>query len=71
MYCSSAKYCNFVVHTDDDLHIERIVADHGEMAENIKKVHQFFKTAIAPECGVINYNQLIIIIIVYLEHSSV
>ena len=38
-----AKYCDFVVHTEKGLHIERIEADHQFMEVNLDKANLFFK----------------------------
>ena len=43
------SYCDFVVYTENDLHIERIYPDASFMEENLKKVKHFFDVAVLPE----------------------
>lgn len=49
LFCTEAKYCDFVVHTEKGLHIERIKADHKFMEDNLDKAINFFQVAVLPE----------------------
>ena len=49
MFCTKTKWCDFVVRTTVDLHIERIVWDPQFWMSVLPRLHDFYFTAILPE----------------------
>lgn len=49
LYCTGRHWCDFVLRTDNDLHIERIYRDHAWQTTNIQKVKDFYFSALLPE----------------------
>lgn len=49
MQCTGLKYCDFVVYTEEDIHIERIEHDPSFLESNLTKAEQFFTSHILPE----------------------
>ena len=49
LYCTKKSYCDFVVWTEHDIHIERIYADEEFWLVNVSHVKDFFVTAVLPE----------------------
>ena len=49
MLATKRSYCDFVVWTEQELHIERIPLDEDLMQESIPKAERFFKLCILPE----------------------
>ncbi len=47
--CTKKSYCDFVVWTEHDIHIERIYADEEFWLANVSHVKDFFVTAVLPE----------------------
>ena len=49
LFCTKRTYCDFVVWTETDIHIERIYPNQSFWLENVSRVQQFFMTSILPE----------------------
>ena len=49
MFCTRVKWCDFVVRTTVDLHVERIAWDPQFWMSVLPKLHNFYFTAILPE----------------------
>ena len=49
MFASKRGYCDFVVWTTEELHIERITLDEDLMKESVPKAERFYKLCILPE----------------------
>ena len=49
MFICEVEYCDFVVWTDKDIHIERIVPDSEFWEEALLKATKLFKVAVLPE----------------------
>ena len=49
LYCSGRQWCDFVVRTDKDLHIERIYRDQSWPDKNLHKLKNFYFSALLPE----------------------
>ncbi len=49
MFICKASYCDFVVYTNNDLAIVRVLPDHDFIASTIANVSAFFKLAVLPE----------------------
>lgn len=49
LYCTERYWCDFVVRTEKDLHIERIYRDQSWLDSNLKILHNFFFSALLPE----------------------
>lgn len=49
MYCCSMKWCDFVVRTEKDIHIERIHEDKKWWSEQMPKLKSFYFDALLPE----------------------
>ena len=49
LFCTQRSYCDFVVWTEKDVHIERIYPDESFWLENVSRVKHFFVTSILPE----------------------
>ena len=49
MFCTKTKWCDFVVHTTVDLHVERIPWDPQFWMSILPKLHTFYFNAILPE----------------------
>ena len=49
MYCTRMKWCDFVVRTNVDLHVERVPWDPQFWTSVLPKLHNFYFTAILPE----------------------
>ena len=49
MFCTKARWCDFVVRTNVDLHIERIPWDPQFWMSLLPRLHDFYFTAILPE----------------------
>ena len=49
LYCTGRQWCDFVVRTDKDLHIERIYRDESWLDTNLQKVKNFYFSAVLPE----------------------
>ena len=49
LFCTKRSYCDFVVWTEKEVHIERIHPDESFWLENVSKVKHFFVTSILPE----------------------
>ena len=49
IYCTDRQWCDFVLRTDNDLHIERIYKDQSWGAKNLKKLKDFYFSALLPE----------------------
>ena len=51
LFYTQRTYCDFVVWTEKDVHIERIYPDGTFWLENVSKVKHLFKTFVLPELG--------------------
>ena len=49
MFCTDRKWCDFVVRTNEDLHIERITWDTDFWNNSLPKLKYFYFTALLPE----------------------
>lgn len=49
LYCSGAKYCDFIVYTKQGLYVERILLDEKFMAVNLPKARNLFETGVLLE----------------------
>ena len=49
LFCTQRSYCDFVVWTEKDVHIERIYPDERFWLESVSRVRHFFVTSILPE----------------------
>ena len=49
LFCTGLSYCDFVVYTKNQLHVERITPDTLFMKEIMIKVQHFFEIAVLPE----------------------
>ena len=43
LFCTGANYCDFIVHTKESIHIERIQPDNSFWEENVRKAKKFFE----------------------------
>ena len=57
MFCTRRKWCDFVVKTQTDLHIERIVWDSTFWSAAMVRLREFYFTAILPELVVPHRNK--------------
>lgn len=49
LFCTGLSYCDLIVYTKKELHVERIKIDTMFMEENLVKVKHFFEVAVLPE----------------------
>ena len=49
LFCTQMKYCDFVVCTEEAIHVECIELDLDFITPNIEKASSYFQTAILPE----------------------
>ena len=49
LFCTQRSYCDFVLWTEKDVHIERIYPDETFWLETVSRVKHFFITSILPE----------------------
>lgn len=49
LFCTRRSYCDFVVWTENDVHITRVFPDHEFWLANVTKVRTFFETSILAE----------------------
>ena len=49
MFSTNRGYCDFVLWTEKDVHIERIYSDEEFWLQKVPRVQHFFTTAILPE----------------------
>ncbi len=49
LFCTSKTYCDFVLWTSEDVHIERIYPDEELWLAGVEKAQMFFQTAVLPE----------------------
>ena len=49
MYCDEKEWCDFVVSTENDLHIERVFRDQKWWEEQLSKLKSFYFDALLPE----------------------
>ena len=49
LFCTGRRYCDFVVWTESDIHIERLYPDKEFWMNNVEKMRLFFERAILPE----------------------
>ena len=49
LYCCNADWCDFVVRTNKDMHIERIHREHDWWEQQLPKLEQFYFDALLPE----------------------
>ena len=49
IFCTRVKWCDFVVRTSVDLHVERVPWDPQFRMLVLPKLHNFYFTAILPE----------------------
>ena len=49
LYCTDRDWCDFVVRTDEDIHIERIYRDKDWWEEQLPSLEKFYFKALLPE----------------------
>ena len=49
LFCAKRSYCDFIVWTQKEIHIERIYPDERFWLENVFKVKHFFTASILPQ----------------------
>ena len=49
MFCTETKWCDFVVRTTKDVHIERITFDSQFWKQAVSRIQSFYYTAVLPE----------------------
>lgn len=49
LYCEDKEWCDFVVRTEKELHIQRIFRERDWWQEQIPKLHSFYFKALLPE----------------------
>lgn len=49
MYCCNVDWCDFVVRTQQEIHIERILRDNQWWEEKLPQLKQFYFDAVLPE----------------------
>ena len=49
LYCADKELCDFIVRTNKDMHIERIVRDRKWWDSQMEKCHKFYFSALLPE----------------------
>ena len=49
LQCTGLRHCDFVVYTEEDIHIERIEHDPSFLESNLPKAKHFFLSHILPE----------------------
>ena len=49
LYCTDMEWCDFIVKTEKDMHVERIGRDRQWWNSQIDKCHQFYFSALLPE----------------------
>ncbi len=49
LFCTGLSFCDFIVFTKKELHVERIEPNSLFMQENLSKAKHFFEVAILPE----------------------
>ena len=57
LYCADKEWCDFVLRTQNELHIERIRRDHSWWNEQIHKLKTFYFSALLPELACPRYNK--------------
>ena len=56
LFCDKKEWCDFVVNTEKDIHIERIYFNKKWWGEQIKKLHTLYFTALLPELACPRHN---------------
>ena len=51
MYCCKREWCDFIVRTNKDVHVERIQRDHIWWEQQMEKLCEFYFSALLPELG--------------------
>ena len=49
LYCTSRHWCDFVVRTDKEIFVQRILQDPSWVAANLQKLSKFYFSALLPE----------------------
>ena len=49
LYCADKAWCDFVLRTEMELHVERVYRDHSWWSEQIPKLKTFYFNALLPE----------------------
>ena len=49
MYCCKREWCDFIVRTNKDMHVERIHMDHIWWKQQMEKLCEFYFSALLPE----------------------
>lgn len=57
MYCTQRKWCDFVVRTSKDIHIERIHWSSEFWCAAFPKLREFYFTAVLPELAAPNVHK--------------
>lgn len=57
MFCDQREWCDFIVNTEKDLHVERIYFDNAWWCEQIPKLQTFYFQAILPELACPNHRK--------------
>lgn len=56
LYCTQAMWCDFVVRTEEDLYVERILRDDEWWQTQLPKLEKFYFTALLPELACPRYH---------------
>ena len=57
LYCTGRHWCDFVLRTDNDLHIERIKKNQAWQDKNLPKLKDFYLSALLPELACPRYHK--------------
>ena len=49
LYCCDLEWCDFVVRTEKELHVERIYRDRKWWASQLEKLREFYFNSLLPE----------------------
>ena len=52
MYCTDKPWCDFVVRTNKDIHVEHIHRDSDWWGEQLEKLRKFYYSALLPELAI-------------------
>ena len=57
LYCTRRCWCDFILRTDNDLHIERVYTDQAWQRANLQKLQDFYFSALLPELACPRHQQ--------------
>ena len=55
LYCTNTSWCDFVVRTERDIHVERVYRDHKWWGLQLAKLRKFYFSALVPELSYPRY----------------